>query len=81
MNFCMRRTGLEHHCAPLVICESCISVIMYHEFCPFFSMATWMIDEFGSEELREKFIPELASMEVKLIYHSALTNIYLVQQN
>ena len=27
-------------------------------------MAAWMIDEFGSEELREKFIPALASMEV-----------------
>ena len=27
-------------------------------------MAAWMIDEFGSKELREKFIPELASMEV-----------------
>jgi len=32
-------------------------------FC-FFSMAAWMIDEFGSEELRQKFIPALASMEV-----------------
>ena len=30
----------------------------------FFSMAAWMIDEFGSEELRQKFIPALASMEV-----------------
>ena len=30
-------------------------------------MVTWMIDEFGSEELREKYIPSLASMEVKLI--------------
>ena len=30
-------------------------------------MVTWMIDEFGSEELREKHIPALASMEVKLI--------------
>ena len=30
-------------------------------------MVTWMIDEFGSEELREKYIPALASMEVKLI--------------
>ena len=29
-----------------------------------FSMAAWMIDEFGSEELKERFIPELASMEV-----------------
>ena len=28
------------------------------------SMAAWMIDEFGSEELRQKFIPALASMEV-----------------
>ena len=31
------------------------------------SMATWMIDEFGSDELREKYVPALASMEVKLI--------------
>ena len=31
-------------------------------------MVTWMIDEFGSEELREKYIPALASMEVKLIH-------------
>lgn len=31
------------------------------------SMVTWMIDEFGSEELREKYVPALASMEVKLI--------------
>lgn len=31
------------------------------------SMVAWMIDEFGSEELREKYVPALASMEVKLI--------------
>lgn len=31
------------------------------------SMVTWMIDEFGSEELREKYIPVLASMEVKMM--------------
>lgn len=31
------------------------------------SMVTWMIDEFGSEELREKYVPALALMEVKLI--------------
>lgn len=31
------------------------------------SMVTWMIDEFGSDDLREKYIPALASMEVKLI--------------
>lgn len=31
------------------------------------SMVTWMIDEFGSEELREKYVPALASMEVKFI--------------
>ena len=30
-------------------------------------MAAWMIDEFGSEELKERFIPELASMEVIII--------------
>lgn len=30
-------------------------------------MVTWMIDEFGSEELRAKYIPALALMEVKLI--------------
>ena len=29
------------------------------------SMVAWMIDEFGSEELRERFVPELASMQVK----------------
>ena len=31
------------------------------------SMVTWMIDEFGSDDLREIYIPALASMEVKLI--------------
>ena len=31
-------------------------------------MAAWMIDEFGSEELRQTFIPALASMEVFQYY-------------
>ena len=41
-------------------------------FC-FFSMAAWMIDEFGSEELRQKFIPALASMEVFQYYYFVLS--------
>jgi len=38
----------------------CVSTTAYLSI---HNMAAWMIDEFGSKELREKFIPELASME------------------
>ena len=31
-------------------------------------MVAWMIDEYGSEELRERFVPALASMEVSIEY-------------
>lgn len=40
--------------------SGCVSTTAYLSI---HNMATWMIDEFGSEELREKFIPALASME------------------
>ncbi|KAJ7314702.1 Isobutyryl-CoA dehydrogenase, mitochondrial [Desmophyllum pertusum] len=38
----------------------CVSTTAYLSI---HNMVAWMIDEFGSEELREKYVPALASME------------------
>lgn len=38
----------------------CVSTTAYLSI---HNMVAWMIDEFGSEELRERFVPELASMQ------------------
>jgi len=46
------------------LATGCVSTTAYLSI---HNMVTWMIDEFGSEELREKYVPALASMEVKLI--------------
>ncbi|CAH3014940.1 unnamed protein product [Porites evermanni] len=40
--------------------SGCVSTTAYLSI---HNMAAWMIDEFGSEELRQKFVPALASME------------------
>ena len=50
----------------IFLSRQCLPLIMFEQWFYFcvFSMAAWMIDEFGSEELRQKFIPALASMEV-----------------
>jgi len=45
------------------------------------SMVTWMIDEFGSDDLREKYIPALASMEVKLIVLFSLIFYLIIKFN
>lgn len=42
------------------LATGCVSTTAYLSI---HNMVTWMIDEFGSEELREKYIPALASME------------------
>ena len=39
-------------------------------------MVAWMIDEYGSEELREKFVPALASMEVSNEYFTLFSNVW-----
>ncbi|XP_078359240.1 isobutyryl-CoA dehydrogenase, mitochondrial-like [Oculina patagonica] len=42
------------------LATGCVSTTAYLSI---HNMVTWMVDEFGSEELRKKYIPALASME------------------
>ncbi|XP_076031544.1 isobutyryl-CoA dehydrogenase, mitochondrial-like [Oratosquilla oratoria] len=56
-------TGLSRLDASIIfeaLSQGCISTTAYISI---HNMCAWMIDEFGNNEQREKYIPELASME------------------
>ena len=45
------------------LAKSVVLMIKLVSFSMNFSMCAWMIDEFGTEEQRQRWLPELASME------------------